>query len=81
MFRESNFRPTHATHISDSAICATCHNLKTHFVDATGSIVSTTPDNEFPEQMVYSEWEHSAFASGPTKRSCQDCHLPDSSGV
>lgn len=81
MFRESNFRPTHAAHISDSAVCATCHNLKTQFVDATGTIASTTPESEFPEQMVYTEWENSAYVSGPTARSCQDCHMPATSGV
>jgi len=81
MLRETNFLPTHASHVSDSAICATCHNLKTQFVDASGAIASTTPASEFPEQMVYTEWENSAFASGPTARSCQDCHMSDTSGV
>jgi len=81
MLRESNFRPTHASHISDSAVCATCHNLKTPFVDATGTVASTTPETEFPEQMVYTEWENSAFASGPAERSCQDCHMPATGGV
>jgi len=81
MLRESNFRPTHASHISDSATCATCHNLKTPFVDATGTVASTTPETEFPEQMVYTEWENSSFASGPTARGCKDCHMPATSGV
>lgn len=81
MLRTSNFRPTYASHISDSSLCASCHNLKTPFVDASGAIVSTTPDTEFPEQMVYTEWENSLYASGAAARSCQDCHMPETSGV
>jgi len=81
MYRDTGFRPTYTSHISDSAICATCHNLKTPFIDAMGSIVSTTPETEFPEQMVYTEWENSTFASGTTARSCQDCHMPETNAV
>jgi len=81
MLNNTGFRPTPATHISDSAICATCHNLKTPFVDSTGTVISTTPDTEFPEQMVYTEWENSTFASGATAQSCQDCHMPKTDGV
>jgi hypothetical protein len=55
MLNETDFRPTFVSHISDSEVCATCHNLKTQYVDADGSVVSTTPDTEFPEQMVYTE--------------------------
>ena len=81
MLSNSGFRPTYAEHISSSQLCATCHNLKTPFVDSAGVLVSTTPDTEFPEQMVYSEWENSAFASGATAQSCQDCHMPKTHGV
>jgi Cytochrome c554 and c-prime len=81
MLEITGFRPIYAPHISSSAMCATCHNLKTPFVDASGTVVSTTPDTEFPEQMVYTEWENSAFASGATAQSCQDCHMPKTDGV
>ncbi|WP_455204420.1 hypothetical protein [Kaarinaea lacus] len=81
MLSNSNFRPTYASHIASSELCATCHNLKTPFVDSTGVVASTTADTEFPEQMVYSEWENSSFASGPTAQSCQDCHMPKTDGV
>ena len=81
MLMSTDFRPVFASHISDSAVCATCHNLKTPFVDADGTVVSMTPDAEFPEQMVYTEWENSAFGAGATARSCQDCHMPGASGV
>ncbi|MGD8785744.1 MAG: multiheme c-type cytochrome [Thioalkalispiraceae bacterium] len=81
MLFSTNFRPTYAPHISSSAMCATCHNLKTPYVDATGTVISTTPETEFPEQMVYTEWENSSFASGATLQSCQDCHMPRTDGV
>ena len=81
MLMNTNFRPSHATHVSDSAICATCHNLKTPFVDSSGAVVSTTAESEFPEQMVYTEWENSSFASGTLVQSCQDCHMPKTDGV
>jgi hypothetical protein len=81
MLMNTGFRPTYATHISSSELCATCHNLKTPFVDSSGTVMSTTPESEFPEQMVYSEWENSSFSSGPTAKSCQDCHMPKTDGV
>ncbi len=48
---------------------------------------------QFPVERTYSEWLHSAFAQGPIETggrfggnqtavsSCQDCHMPTSSGV
>ena len=81
MLNDTGFLPTYAAHISNSAMCATCHNLKTPFVDSAGNVVSTTPETEFPEQMVYTEWDNSSFASGATARSCQDCHMPKTDGV
>lgn len=75
-----SYTPTHGPHITQSETCATCHNLKTPFVDGAGIVASTTPESEFPEQMVYSEWQNSAFgAEGGT--SCQGCHLPRTNGV
>ena len=81
MIISTGFRPTYAAHVSSSEMCATCHNLKTPYVDSSGVVVSTTPDTEFPEQMVYTEWENSSFASGATGQSCQDCHMPKTDGV
>lgn len=81
MLTTTGFLPTYASHMTDSAMCATCHNLKTPFVDSAGAVVSTTIASEFPEQMVYTEWENSSFAAGAAVRSCQDCHMPKTDGV
>jgi len=81
MLTDTGFLPTYAAHISSSAMCATCHNLKTPFVDSAGNVASTTEESEFPEQMVYTEWENSVFAAGTTAKSCQACHMPKTDGV
>jgi len=70
------FTPQYGAHMNTSELCATCHDLKTPFVDASGNSASTTPTSEFPEQMVYSEWKNSRYAQGSEKQSCQDCHMP-----
>ncbi|MBE9568932.1 MAG: hypothetical protein IMF14_09555 [Proteobacteria bacterium] len=77
MFNNTGYTPQYSAHISDSAVCATCHDLKTPFVDADGLVASTTPDTEFPEQMAYTEWQNSIFDdAGSSPQSCQDCHMP-----
>lgn len=77
MINNTGYRPTYSAHISDSAMCATCHNLKTPYVDAAGNVLTTTPDTEFPEQMPYTEWQNSEFDdAGSNPQSCQDCHMP-----
>jgi hypothetical protein len=68
----SGFIPEQGVHIEDSAMCGTCHNLNTPFLDAQGQVVG-----EFPEQAVYSEWLNSAFVD---EKSCQGCHMPLAQG-
>jgi len=60
--------PTRSTHIQRSELCATCHTLYTHALNASGEATS-----EFPEQMPYQEWLHSEFRDS---QSCQSCHMP-----
>ena len=60
--------PTAATHIQRSEVCATCHTLYTHSLNAAGEAIA-----EFPEQMPYQEWLHSEFRE---TQSCQSCHMP-----
>jgi hypothetical protein len=69
----TGFAQTAAPHIRESALCATCHTLYTKAHDASGRIVG-----EFPEQMNFQEWQHSAFSG--EQRSCQSCHMPDVPG-
>ncbi len=64
----SRFQPAAGGHIQSSELCATCHTLITHTLDAEGKVLG-----EFPEQVPYLEWKHSAFAE---TRSCQSCHMP-----
>ncbi|MGB5676113.1 MAG: multiheme c-type cytochrome, partial [Gemmatimonadota bacterium] len=59
MINNTGYRPVYSAHISDSALCATCHNLKTPYVDASGNPQTSTLESEFPEQMPYTEWQHS----------------------
>lgn len=80
MVMQTGYTPTYSVHIKESRLCATCHNLKTPFVDENGQLLSTTPESEFPEQMPYSEWEHSIYATTKPK-SCQQCHMPRTNGV
>ncbi|QCW84956.1 hypothetical protein EQU24_20980 [Methylotuvimicrobium buryatense] len=80
MIMNTGYTPVYSEHVKSSKLCGTCHNLKTPFVDESGTILSTTPESEFPEQMPYSEWEHSDFAS-VTPRSCQQCHMSRVNGV
>ena len=76
-----SFTPQHGSHMSTPEMCATCHDLKTPFVDAAGNPASTTPESEFPEQMVYSEWRNSAYKTGGSQeKTCQACHMPKVSG-
>ncbi|MBE9560366.1 MAG: hypothetical protein IMF15_06220, partial [Proteobacteria bacterium] len=77
MVNNTGYTPEYSAHISDSAVCATCHDLKTPFVDANGDVLTTTPESEFPEQMPYTEWQNSIFDdAGSNPQSCQDCHMP-----
>ena len=73
MQNRSNFKPVFGAHISTSESCASCHNLVSESVDTNGQPLADPV--HFPEQMIYSEWEASSFASG-TGQSCQDCHMP-----
>ena len=78
MINNVNYTIQYSAHIKDSKMCASCHNLKTPYVDDSGNVLSTTPESEFPEQMPYSEWEHSSYKD---TESCQDCHMKRTDGV
>jgi hypothetical protein len=64
----TGFLPTASSAIQRSEVCATCHTLFTHPLNAAGEVVG-----EFPEQVPYQEWLHSDFTK---TQSCQACHMP-----
>ena len=66
------FIPAQSTHIRESEVCATCHTLITKPLGPEGKEIG-----EFPEQVPYQEWQHSAYSK---QRSCQSCHMPAGSG-
>lgn len=82
MRRATGITPVHSTHMDESALCGTCHNLNTPTHDHDGQIVESDGGHGFPEQAVYSEWENSEFADdGANPQSCQACHMPGADGV
>jgi mono/diheme cytochrome c family protein len=74
MAMASGFISLQGDHLLESEICATCHNLYTHYVLEDG----TFSEEWFPEQTPYSEWLHSDYA---TQSTCQDCHMPAAEGA
>jgi len=78
MVMNTGYTPMYSLHTKESEMCATCHNVKTPFVDEAGVVLSTTLESEFPEQMPYSEWLHSDYAE---TNSCQSCHMERANGV
>ncbi len=68
----SRYVPEKAAHVQSSELCATCHTLFTHALDAEGNVVG-----ELAEQAPYLEWRHSDYRD---KKSCQDCHMPEVEG-
>lgn len=82
MLSNAVFRPTGSKHVKTSKFCASCHGLKTPFVDAKGKIVPKQEKDYFPEQMAFEEWKHSNFGkTGTNYRPCQSCHMASATGV
>lgn len=61
--------PTQSEHIRDSALCGSCHTLKTKALGPGGKEIGS-----LPEQMPYQEWQHSSYKD---QISCQQCHMPE----
>jgi hypothetical protein len=68
----SGLTVTQSDHLSQAALCGSCHTLYTPTLDASGK-----PAGRFPEQMPYLEWQHSDFHE---KQTCQSCHMPAIAG-
>jgi hypothetical protein len=69
----SGFVQAQAPHITESALCASCHTLFTTAFAPDGQAIGS-----LPEQMNYQEWQHSDFEK--EQRSCQSCHMPIAPG-
>ncbi len=81
MINRTGFIPEYSEHVTESAICATCHTLFTPVVDGQGNLTG----NYLPEQTPYLEWEHSSYAvlndNGKPQATCQTCHMPVAEGT
>lgn len=72
MQMHTGYVPLFGAHMGEAELCATCHNLYTPYVDAQGNVLG-----EFPEQVPYTEWQHSSYSQGVP---CQSCHMPQTTG-
>ena len=68
----AGYAPIHSAHMSDPALCGSCHTLYTTSYGPDGK-----PQGRFPEQMTYLEWKHSGYRE---KETCQQCHMPAVAG-
>lgn len=64
------YTPTYGPHMSNSAVCSSCHTLVTESVDLNGNLTGGT----FVEQGTYHEYLNSSFPSNNIQ--CQTCHMP-----
>lgn len=64
----SGFEPLLAPHVQQATFCASCHTLITHTLGPKGQVLG-----EFPEQVPFLEWKHSAYRE---QAACQSCHMP-----
>ncbi len=64
-----DFTPSYGAHITDSALCGSCHTVLTPVLGADGAPTG----GDFLEQASFLEWRNSAAAE---EGSCSDCHLP-----
>ena len=64
------FTPTFGAHVTDSALCGTCHTLETEALAPDGTGLGV----ELVEQAPFLEWLNSAFHDEEV--SCQSCHMP-----
>ncbi|MCC6405546.1 MAG: hypothetical protein IT453_00170 [Planctomycetes bacterium] len=76
MRMHTGYTPTEGAHIRRSALCGSCHTLRTaHAPNAS----------PFIEQSPYLEWRNSEFSdedgARDTSRSCQDCHMPEAGSM
>ena len=66
-------KPRHGSQIKDSALCGSCHSVRTPVYDEAQQLTGHAD-----EQTTYMEWANSKFAKKRSKsfETCQDCHMP-----
>lgn len=73
---QSGYTPTQGAHMTQGALCSSCHTLITETLTEDGEATG----NAFHEQTTYLEWRASAFSTegtpGPEAADCQTCHAP-----
>lgn len=75
MQQMSKHTPKPSAHMGESRLCASCHTVLVHRLDAQGKPTG----DEIPEQTTFLEWRASAFVDGgPRAKTCQGCHMPAS---
>jgi hypothetical protein len=77
MVTMSKTTPVPSHHVGESRLCASCHTVLVHRLDARGAPIG----DEIPEQTTYLEWRNSEYqdeATPPGNRAttCQGCHMP-----
>ena len=80
MWHATGYSPMLGDHVTESALCGSCHTLFTNTLDPDG----TPTGDHFAEQTPYLEWRNSVYNDEvPSPRleaaSCQDCHAPTTS--
>jgi hypothetical protein len=78
MRRKTKYDIEYSEHMEQSKMCATCHNLKTPFLDEHGEIIPQSVEDYFPEEMPFTEWQHSSVSKYV---SCQGCHMKETDGA
>lgn len=73
MRNASGYQPVQSAHVTQSELCAVCHNLYTPYFTNEGKFSTEL----FPEQTPYLEWLASEFSPSS---SCQTCHMPAADG-
>ncbi len=73
MRNAAGYQPVQSEHVTQSELCAVCHNLYTPYFTNEGNLSSEL----FPEQTPHLEWLASDYVQSS---SCQTCHMPAAEG-
>ena len=69
MLYSVSYQPIEGSHISEAALCGSCHTVITPTLSPEGEVLG-----EFVEQAPFLEWTLSEYPDQGT--TCQKCHLP-----